>query len=193
MLKRVSMVPQALSTASVIALMAALVGACAPEDGRSSRTAEAQEVGPAPVEGERGLPADTAVNTVEVVLTEFDVQLTHDQSESLSDTPPGAEYDSVPPMEADTARGETQVEKTDSLPAGRTEFRIRNAGSMQHNFEIAGGSIEERLPSDLPPGETATLTVEFDPGTYRIYCPIEDHAERGMSRNIVITAGPVYP
>lgn len=65
-----------------------------------------------------------------------------------------------------------------SIPAGPTSFQVTNQGDTVHGFEVEGLGLEEEI--EVPPGETRTLEVSLEPGTYRIYCPVADHSERGM-------------
>lgn len=84
---------------------------------------------------------------------------------------------------------EWSIDMPMAVPAGDVAFRVRNAGSVAHNFEVEGDGVERAFPSDLAPGETRTMTVTLTPGTYEIYCPVADHAERGMSRTLTVTRG----
>lgn len=74
-----------------------------------------------------------------------------------------------------------------SLPAGLTTFEVTNTGAVVHNFEIEGQDIEEELESDLQPGDTGSLTVDLQPGTYTVYCPISGHDELGMELELIVT------
>lgn len=74
-----------------------------------------------------------------------------------------------------------------TLPAGETVFAVTNDGSMRHNFEVEGQGTERELERDLEPGESDTLRVELEPGTYQVYCPVEDHEERGMSMELRVS------
>ena len=77
------------------------------------------------------------------------------------------------------------IEMQNQLPAARTTFEITNDGDHQHNFEIEGQGIEEKLAEPLKEGESATLTVELKPGRYRVYCPVGDHATRQAMETII--------
>lgn len=71
----------------------------------------------------------------------------------------------------------------DSVPAGPIAFDVRNAGAVEHRFEVEGGG-EEWETENIAPGGDVTMSVNLSPGTYEVYCPIEaggvNHAERGM-------------
>lgn len=79
---------------------------------------------------------------------------------------------------------EYEIQMEESLTAGTMTFRVTNSGSVEHNFEVEGEGIERSLPENLAPGESATLRADLTPGTYTVYCPVDDHAERGMSREV---------
>ncbi len=84
---------------------------------------------------------------------------------------------------------EYSIDMPMTVRAGQVTFRVRNGGSEIHNFEIEGNGLERSFPSDLRPGEVRTLTVDLEPGTYDVYCPVADHARRGMSRQLTVTSG----
>lgn len=79
------------------------------------------------------------------------------------------------------------ISMPDTIPAGRTEFLVSNDGGEEHNFEIEGQGIEQEFAQHLKPGETQTMLVDLTPGTYEIYCPVEDHADRGMRMTLTVT------
>lgn len=75
-----------------------------------------------------------------------------------------------------------------TVPAGRIRFVIRNASDIVHGFEVEGQGMEEEI-AEIQPGATDSLTVTFEePGTYEIYCPVEDHEQRGMIGTLEVEA-----
>ena len=72
------------------------------------------------------------------------------------------------------------------VDAGEVTFLVANDGQTTHNLEIEGNGVEEELPEDLAPGDAAELTVELEPGTYEMYCPVGDHAEQGMEGTVEV-------
>ena len=72
------------------------------------------------------------------------------------------------------------------LPAGKTAFDVTNAGSVVHSFEVEGQGIEREFESVLQPGQIRTLEVNLAPGTYKVYCPVANHAERGMEMQLTV-------
>ncbi|MHB9026469.1 MAG: cupredoxin domain-containing protein [Armatimonadota bacterium] len=82
-----------------------------------------------------------------------------------------------------------------SAPAGDVAFVVTNNGTVPHSLGIRGPHVDARLPGVLQPGQTAVLRVaELRPGAYRVYCPVGDHAERGMTTTFTtLASGAVAP
>jgi plastocyanin len=82
---------------------------------------------------------------------------------------------------------EFAIDMPDSLPAGPTTLQVTNDGTIEHSFEIEGQGLEEELDHHLQPGETLTLQVDLAPGTYEVYCPVDDHRGEGMERDVTVS------
>jgi uncharacterized cupredoxin-like copper-binding protein len=109
----------------------------------------------------------------------------------LGTTAPGAEPSSPPPPSASDEEVtvhlvDHEIHMPSTVPAGLVVFAIENAGESEHAFEVEGQGIEEEV-GPLAPGDTGRLEVELAPGTYEVYCPIEDHAEKGMRLELTVT------
>jgi hypothetical protein len=63
--------------------------------------------------------------------------------------------------------------------AGLIAFAATNDGLVRHALAVDAPAGTVRTPA-LALGELAVLTVRLPPGTYRWYCPLADHEERGM-------------
>ena len=72
-----------------------------------------------------------------------------------------------------------------STGAGAVSFDVSNDGSIPHNLEVEGNGIEE-VTDTIEPGSSATLDVDLEPGTYKIYCSIGDHEEQGMVGELTV-------
>jgi hypothetical protein len=81
-----------------------------------------------------------------------------------------------------------QIQMANSIPAGSTTFNITNNGTTEHSFEIEGNGLEEELDPHLQPGQNGTLTVDLQPGTYEVYCPVGNHRAEGMTMQLTVTA-----
>jgi hypothetical protein len=70
-----------------------------------------------------------------------------------------------------------------------TVFRVRNLGAYPHALEVEGQG-EEWVTDTIEPGEWVLLETRLEPGTYELYCPIDDehgdHSERGMAAYLVV-------
>lgn len=84
---------------------------------------------------------------------------------------------------------EYAIDLPDDSPMGELTFEIRNDGEMTHSFAIEGGGVDERIEGEIAPGESQVLTVDLEPGTYTLWCPIGDHRDRGMEATIEVTEG----
>jgi uncharacterized cupredoxin-like copper-binding protein len=81
---------------------------------------------------------------------------------------------------------EFAISMPSTLPAGRVTFAITNDGTIAHSFEIEGNGVEKALKNPLEPGQTDMLSVNLDPGTYTVYCPIDDHRGQGMELEVTV-------
>jgi uncharacterized cupredoxin-like copper-binding protein len=90
------------------------------------------------------------------------------------DQEPREEAASPVPAEAPTTEvglTEYEIAMPISLPATESRvFRVTNNGAIEHNFEVEGQGIEEEFETNLSPGETRTMQLDLEPGTYEVYC-----------------------
>jgi hypothetical protein len=63
--------------------------------------------------------------------------------------------------------------------AGLIEFAATNDGLVRHALAVDGPAGTARTPA-LVRGERGVFSVRLPPGTYKWYCPIADHEQRGM-------------
>jgi uncharacterized cupredoxin-like copper-binding protein len=82
---------------------------------------------------------------------------------------------------------EYTIDMPTEIGAGTVSFEVSNDGNTAHNFEIEGQGVEEEFESNLQPGETKTLQVELQPGTYEVYCPVDGHRDLGMELELTVT------
>lgn len=80
-----------------------------------------------------------------------------------------------------------------TLPAGHTIFRVTNDGTMEHNIEVEGQGSEHVFPQNLQPGETQTMEVDLQEGSYVVYCPVGDHRSRGMEVDLTVEPSAEAP
>lgn len=80
---------------------------------------------------------------------------------------------------------EYQIHMPQTLDAGRNVFKIENGGKEKHAFEIEGNGIEKESEV-LSRGGSTQLSVDLKPGTYTVYCPVDDHKEKGMRTTVTV-------
>lgn len=81
-----------------------------------------------------------------------------------------------------------------SVEPGTVRFVVHNrSADEEHGFEVEGQGLEEEIAS-IPAGGTDSLTVTLaNPGEYVVYCPVDDHEERGMRTTLTVAAGAGAP
>lgn len=76
-------------------------------------------------------------------------------------------------------------------PGEKVKIRLINHGSVKHNieFELPSGEVEFEQP--VPPGQskTLTLTAPQKPGQYVVYCPVDNHRNKGMTATLIVQRG----
>ena len=90
------------------------------------------------------------------------------------------------------ADGTVSVEASDlafdpqqlSAAAGEIEVELDNVGAVEHDFVIEEAGDTEVVVAG--PGETATGTIELEPGTYTFYCSVPGHREAGMEGTLEV-------
>ena len=69
-------------------------------------------------------------------------------------------------------------------PAGSVTIDLTNDSSVPHNVEVEGNGVEEE--SDTVTGESTSLTVDLEAGTYDFYCAVPGHREAGMEGTLTV-------
>ena len=76
--------------------------------------------------------------------------------------------------------------------AGEVSIELVNDGDAPHAVSLAGNGVEASSAT-IDVGETTTLTVELEDGTYEIWCPIDGHRDFGMVGTLTVDAGGAEP
>lgn len=82
-----------------------------------------------------------------------------------------------------------EIEIGDSVPAGEVVFELTNDSDHDHGFAITGNDVDETLVDQVEPGSTTEASIELEPGTYTVWCPIGDHRDQGMEAELTVTEG----
>jgi iron uptake system component EfeO len=75
---------------------------------------------------------------------------------------------------------------TVSVAAGKVTFYVRNAGTVEHEFEIfKGDQVVDELEG-LVPGLGKNLTVDLAAGQYTFVCKLSGHDQLGMKGTLTV-------
>jgi uncharacterized cupredoxin-like copper-binding protein len=75
---------------------------------------------------------------------------------------------------------------TQTFTAGPYTFTVHNTGETAHNLTIEGPGVDKQATSTIQPGQTATLAVIFQKGTYELWCSVDEHKDQGMDLHITV-------
>ncbi|HZW43777.1 MAG TPA: plastocyanin/azurin family copper-binding protein [Dermatophilaceae bacterium] len=78
------------------------------------------------------------------------------------------------------------LDKATFTPGDYT-FAIQNQGSFPHNLIIEGPGVDSKKSPTLGAGESGSLTVGLQKGSYELTCSVPGHKDKGM--DIKITVG----
>jgi plastocyanin len=77
------------------------------------------------------------------------------------------------------------------------QITVHNVGKFPHNlsFELDSANIDQKIfANNIAAGQSATATFTFTaPGSWRMYCPVDSHAERGMVGTVSVAAPGALP
>ncbi len=71
------------------------------------------------------------------------------------------------------------------VKAGTVTFVLKNEGRFTHDFRVEGRGIDKKAPK-VGRGRSREWEITLPPGTYRISCPISNHADRGMVGTLTV-------
>lgn len=71
---------------------------------------------------------------------------------------------------------------------GTYTFTVEDKGQATHNLVITGPGVNHaKTPALLSPGQSGSVTVTLQKGTYDIYCGVPGHKARGMDVHITVS------
>ncbi|HEX6577917.1 MAG TPA: hypothetical protein VF082_06060 [Jiangellaceae bacterium] len=75
-----------------------------------------------------------------------------------------------------------------TFASGTYEFVAEEAGEFPHALSIEGPGLDSTSTDVIEPGgDSQTLTVILEPGTYEIWCPVGNHRAQGMETTITVS------
>jgi uncharacterized cupredoxin-like copper-binding protein len=101
---------------------------------------------------------------------------------SPSPSPSASEARRTVPVELD----DYVIRMPATLPPGDVTLTVKNVGKHAHNIKLHGPGVDAALPKNLGGGESGTLDVHLQPGTYRVTCPVGPHAMMGMRMDLTV-------
>jgi uncharacterized cupredoxin-like copper-binding protein len=75
-----------------------------------------------------------------------------------------------------------------AIPPGPAVLTIENRGTDVHNLFIEGEGISRAAGDTIAANGSASVDVNFRPGTYTLYCPLGDHRQKGEQVEVTIAA-----
>lgn len=91
------------------------------------------------------------------------------------------------PSTVDVRLKEYEIAMPTVLRPGSHLFRVTNDGAEEHGLTVSGNGMDLSLPTNAKPGETQTLPIDLAPGSYRVFCPVDGHVDRGMALDITVS------
>jgi plastocyanin len=70
--------------------------------------------------------------------------------------------------------------------AGRLTLTLHNGGSLAHNLKVFKGDEEVGGTPTFQAGKTESGVVNLEHGNYRMLCTVGDHADLGMTAELVV-------
>lgn len=99
----------------------------------------------------------------------------------ITTTPSGA------PTSVEVTISEFEVRMPTILKPGPHLFNVTNVGTEEHGLTVEGNASSVALQANVQPGQKGSLPVDLAPGTYKVFCPVNGHADRGMSVEITVS------
>ena len=73
-----------------------------------------------------------------------------------------------------------------SFSPGTYSFAIQNQGRYAHNLKISGPGVTSTGSSVMAGGQSGSLTVTLQKGTYQLWCGVPGHKDKGMVTTITV-------
>jgi uncharacterized cupredoxin-like copper-binding protein len=74
-----------------------------------------------------------------------------------------------------------------TFTAGTYTFTATNSGKFPHAFQVDGPGVADKGTGTVQPGDSGSVTVTLQKGTYTFYCPVPGHKEKGMTMQVTVT------
>jgi hypothetical protein len=71
--------------------------------------------------------------------------------------------------------------------AGPAQLVVKNVGKLPHALAVSGPGVANAHTGTIAPGKTAILRITLKAGSYSLWCPIGNHAVRGMKAKLAVS------
>jgi uncharacterized cupredoxin-like copper-binding protein len=110
---------------------------------------------------------------------------------SASSSAPSASTSSSAGAAAGTAVTATETEfgialSTKTFTPGTYTFTVKNDGKFPHNLTVEGPGVDKQASPKMAAGESGTLTVTLQKGSYELWCSVDAHKDKGMDMKIQV-------
>jgi plastocyanin len=108
--------------------------------------------------------------------------------ESAPESAAGTSAEGAESQTVTATEGEMFIELSeDSFSAGSYTFEVTNTGSATHDFVVERDGNDVAGTDSIAPGDSASVTVDLEPGEYVFYCSIANHRDMGMEVTVTVT------
>jgi uncharacterized cupredoxin-like copper-binding protein len=70
--------------------------------------------------------------------------------------------------------------------AGAVKIVLRNDGDLAHDIRLERAGRDVGGTQPFPGGETKSVSLRLEPGTYKLLCSVGDHADLGMTGKLTV-------
>ncbi|MDS1271026.1 cupredoxin domain-containing protein [Lipingzhangella sp. LS1_29] len=116
-----------------------------------------------------------------------DTDVDGDDAEAEDDAADDADPDAEPRADEVIAVEATEMAfegLPETVPAGTVEIELDNVGDLPHDIVVE--ELGDEVVASAEPGESASGTVELEPGEYTVYCSIGNHRQEGMEEVVTV-------
>ena len=79
------------------------------------------------------------------------------------------------------------IANPDQIPPGPTILTVKNVGGQVHGLIIEGNGVSRTTDqATIPTGGSVDIDVKLEPGTYTLYCPVQDHRTTNREETTLI-------
>lgn len=79
---------------------------------------------------------------------------------------------------------EYAINMPEKFPAGRITMTITNSGKVAHGLAIEGDGVHIVVTDQIGPGDSSPFQLDLPAGKYTVYCPVDKHRGKGMTRAV---------